>query len=69
MIIFKILQSVLLGIRASYKEDLKASSAEALYSKNLHFPGKILNKKETASEFLNCLRHTIQSFQPQKGFV
>lgn len=39
----EILPLVLLGIRSSYKEDLKASSAEIVYGETLRLPGEFFN--------------------------
>ncbi|XP_075157555.1 uncharacterized protein LOC142230816 [Haematobia irritans] len=66
----RILPSVLLGIRVSYKEDIKSSSAELLYGENLHLPGEFFQdslKPKYHSEFLLSLKNVISSFKPQKG--
>ncbi|XP_026471383.1 protein NYNRIN-like [Ctenocephalides felis] len=41
----KVLPVVLLGLRSSYKEDLKASSAEMVYKTTLRLPGEISHLK------------------------
>lgn len=60
---------VLLGIRASYKEDLKCSPADLVYGQSLKLPGEIFNDdtlKETIdhNDFVNRLRANMRNLIP-----
>lgn len=67
----KILPTVLLGIRASWKEDLKTSSAELLYGEPLKLPGQFLTGSsefsEDPSSFIRQLRQHFQDLQPNEA--
>ncbi|XP_011869220.1 PREDICTED: uncharacterized protein LOC105562768 [Vollenhovia emeryi] len=59
-----------MGIRAAYKEDLQASSAELVYGEPLRLPGEFLQEtpKETTnntSDFIANLRRTMRELRPQ----
>lgn len=55
---------VLLGLRATWKEDLKASPAEMLFGSQLRIPGEFVTPSkndDSESEFIKLLRRKIQS--------
>lgn len=60
------LYPVLLGIRASYKEDLKASVAELVYGQSLKIPGDFFTvpKFEDPSSLVTTLRKSMCDLQP-----
>ncbi|XP_026471307.1 uncharacterized protein LOC113375589 [Ctenocephalides felis] len=63
----KVLPVVLLGLRASYKEDLKASPAEMVYGTTLRLPGEFFTSKELSSDpqaFLDCHRKIMRDIKP-----
>ena len=53
----KVLPSVLLGIRASFKDDLKASAAEMLYGESIHLPGEFFQPSPTTNNDSNFLHN------------
>lgn len=61
---------VLLGIRAAWKEDLKATSAELTYGKNLRLPGEFLSVDYNADlspdplQFVSQLRNKFATLRP-----
>lgn len=59
---------VLLGIRASWKEDVDCSPADLVYGTSLHIPGEFLPPHSSQStppnEFLRHLQDTMQSALP-----
>lgn len=64
-----VLPSILLGIRASFKEDIGATTAELVYGSTLRLPGEffrssISSNHPTCSEFLRQIREHIQSLRP-----
>lgn len=62
-----VLPTVLLGLRTSIKDDLKASAAEYLYGTTLRIPGEFFIDVEPTNEpclFLENLRQTIRSIRP-----
>lgn len=69
----EILPTVLLGIRAAWREDLKSTSAELVYGEPLRLPGEFLLtrnddvKFENAAEFVRDLRHQIRQIKPVNG--
>nr|GFC40414.1 hypothetical protein [Tanacetum cinerariifolium] len=69
----EILPTVLLGIRAAWREDLKSTSAELVFGEPLRLPGEFLStrsddaKFENAAEFIKDLRHQIRQIQPVNG--
>ncbi|XP_033231511.1 uncharacterized protein LOC117182524 [Belonocnema kinseyi] len=65
----EVLPIVLLGIRASIKEDMKASSSELLYGTTLRLPGEFFqsNTKESNSDFVKDLRRKMSQLKPVPG--
>ena len=67
----RILPTVLLGIRAAWKEDLKATAADLVYGESLRLPGEFLaasNRSETdAAHFIVELRQHLQQLRPTDG--
>lgn len=69
----EVLPTVLLGIRASWKEDLQATAADMLYGQSLRLPGEFLATPENdshlnnAAEFVTQLRQHMQSLQPRQA--
>ncbi|XP_055941741.1 uncharacterized protein LOC129971789 [Argiope bruennichi] len=62
-----ILSMVMLGIRASLKEDLSVSAAELLYCETLRLPGEFFRSCKISPaipEFIRRLKTKIQSLQP-----
>ncbi|XP_049799996.1 uncharacterized protein LOC126235316, partial [Schistocerca nitens] len=59
---------VLLGLRTSFKNDLKATVAELVYGQTLRLPGEFLHSMAddtiTASEFATRLREHIRQLRP-----
>ncbi|KAF8796640.1 Gag-Pol polyprotein like [Argiope bruennichi] len=67
-----ILPMVMLGIRASLKEDLSISPAELLYCEPLRLPGDFFRSCKTSPaipEFIRRLKSKIQSLQIQSVFA
>jgi len=64
-----ILPLILLGIRAAWKEDLKATPAELVYGEPIRIPGQFLGdkprKQTTSYEYLETLRKATTRIQPQ----
>ncbi|KAL7306185.1 hypothetical protein TKK_0001629 [Trichogramma kaykai] len=61
------LPSVLLGLRTSYKEDLKASPAEMLYGTTLRIPGDFFLASSPIADkstFVRSLRQLFKSLKP-----
>ncbi|XP_071643032.1 uncharacterized protein [Temnothorax longispinosus] len=64
----KLLPTVLLGLRTSIKEDIKASAAEMLYGENLTLPGEFfldLDVPTDPSCFAQKLREYLQVARPK----
>lgn len=67
------LPTVLLGMRAAWREDLKATSAELVYGETLRLPGEFLATRERAAafedapKFVKDLRQQIQDLRPVNG--
>ncbi|KAK2577727.1 hypothetical protein KPH14_012837 [Odynerus spinipes] len=62
-----LLPSVLLGLRTSYKEDLKSSPAEMLYSTTLRVPGEFFVHQDAPAdpqEFIEKHRTLMRNIQP-----
>ncbi|KAG8184346.1 hypothetical protein JTE90_006749 [Oedothorax gibbosus] len=60
----EVLPTVLLGIRAALKEDIKTSSAELVFDAPLRLPGEFLRPERTKlqhSQFLQLLRQRMDS--------
>ncbi|KAG8190780.1 hypothetical protein JTE90_005816 [Oedothorax gibbosus] len=63
----EVLPTVLLGIRAALKEDIKTSSAELVFGAPLRLPGEFLRPERTKlqhSQFLQLLRQRMDSLRP-----
>lgn len=68
----RILPTVLLGIRAAWKEDIQASAAELVYGAPVRLPGEFLvprtNTNTTSStDFIKELRQQFESLRPTSG--
>lgn len=68
----EILPTVMLGIRAAWKDDIKATAAEMLYGQSLRLPGEFLSCRsslinEPTAEFVNLLRQHIRTLRPTTG--
>lgn len=62
-----LLPTVLLGMRASFKEDLRASPAELLYGTTLRLPGEFFCNQELVSDpqnFMEKFREHMQGIRP-----
>lgn len=63
-----ILPTVLMGIRASWKEDLQTTSAELVYGENIRLPGEFLglpaNEPLSHDSFIRELRQHLQQLRP-----
>lgn len=58
----EVLPSVLLGLRSTYKEDLKSTPAEMLYGTSLRLPGEFFGCQQTTyieSDFVKGLRRSM----------
>lgn len=67
-----VLPLVLLGLRATWKEDLGASPAEMLFGSQLRLPGELVTKGSShpnESEFIKLLRKKMQSLRPSHASV
>jgi len=65
----KFLPIILLGLRTTYKEDIKASPAELVYGTTLRIPSEFFTSQpnqRTESEVLNDLREAMQDLQPRQ---
>ena len=62
----EILSIILLGIRATIKEDLKASSYELFYGTTIRLPGKffLISKSMNTSDFVENLRKKMRALKP-----
>ncbi|XP_025266774.1 uncharacterized protein LOC112638775 [Camponotus floridanus] len=62
------LPTVLLGIRAAWKEDIRATAAELVYGETLRLPGQLLTKQlnnsDDAAEFIKELRRRFDELRP-----
>lgn len=66
------LPTALLGIRAAWKEDLQATSAEMIYGEPLRLPGEFLVSTSTrdidnSADFVRELRQHFQELRPVSG--
>ncbi|XP_029169375.1 protein NYNRIN-like [Nylanderia fulva] len=63
-----VLPTVLMGIRAAWKDDLQATAAELVYGEALRLPGQFLNKQSgeerDASNFIKELRRHFEDVRP-----
>lgn len=64
----KVLPTVLLGIRAAWRDDLQATSAELVYGESLRLPGEFLRpssqQKGDQAAFITELRQHLQDLRP-----
>lgn len=61
---------VLMGIRAAWKEDLQATSAELVFGESIRLPGEFVNPKQTTGDsdpavYVNRLRRHFNELKPQ----
>ncbi|KYN05201.1 hypothetical protein ALC62_03908 [Cyphomyrmex costatus] len=67
----EVLPTVLLEIRAAWKEDLKATTAELVYGETLRLPGQFLNRQSTPEDdvvnFVRELRKHFSELRPVDG--
>ncbi|XP_051162403.1 uncharacterized protein K02A2.6-like [Leptopilina boulardi] len=67
----EILPTVLLGIRAAWKDDLQSTAAEMVYGQTLRLPGELLTSSSQSStataEYVQTLRNHIQQLRPVNG--
>ncbi|XP_070154053.1 uncharacterized protein [Polyergus mexicanus] len=65
----EVLPIVMMGIRAAYKEDLKATPAELVYGETLRLPGEFLQETQVAtgdaSDFVLRLKKAMKDLRPQ----
>jgi hypothetical protein len=67
------LPTVLLGIRAAWRDDLESTSAELVYGEPLRLPGEFLTSKDNAAKFddaakfIKDLRYHIQQIRSVNG--
>ena len=66
----KSLATVLLGLRAAFKESINASSAELVYGQELQLPGQFFKQPQedvnNTGEFLTSLKYCMSQLQPVK---
>ncbi|XP_018396914.1 PREDICTED: uncharacterized protein LOC108775129 [Cyphomyrmex costatus] len=68
----EVLPTVLLGIRAAWKEDMQATAADLVYGETLRLPGQFLKQHQpeetnSAAEFVKELKQHFDDFRPIKG--
>lgn len=61
--------SILLGIRATFKEDINATPSEMVYGESIRLPGQFLQEPKSTqqkedSDFLRKLRTTMEQLRP-----
>ncbi|XP_050520221.1 uncharacterized protein LOC126893774 [Daktulosphaira vitifoliae] len=59
-----------MGIRAAWKEDLQATSAELVFGESIRLPGEFVNPKQTTGDsdpavYVNRLRRHFNELKPQ----
>lgn len=66
-----VLPTVLMGIRAAWKEDVQATPAELVYGETLRLPGQFLNnqpgEQRDVSNFVKELRRHFEEVQPTEA--
>jgi len=62
-----VLPVILMGIRAAWREDLKATTAELVYGEPIRLPGQFLEERAAGSPdtFIGKLTKTMQKLQPR----
>ena len=67
----KVLPTVLLGIRAAWREDLGATAADLLYGESIRLPGEFLASRALpegdAAEYVKELRQHFRRLRPTNG--
>jgi len=68
------LPTILLGIRAAWREDLGTTAAELVYGETLRLPGQFLNDQPTGltdnpAHLIIILRHQFDRLRPVKGLT
>jgi len=68
----EVLPTVLLGIRAAWKEDVQTTAAELVYGQTLRLPGQFLCRRPTdeeddATDFVGRLRSQFNGLRPADG--
>lgn len=69
----QVLPTVLLGIRAAWKEDIQGTAADMLYGQPLRLPGEFLGlncadtSEDNSAEFVKELRQHLRSLRPTGG--
>ncbi|KMQ86466.1 pol polyprotein [Lasius niger] len=67
----EVLPTVLMGIRAAWKDDIQATPAELVYGGTLRLPGQFLNRQSgeerDVSSFVTELRRHFERVQPTEG--
>ncbi|RLU15530.1 hypothetical protein DMN91_012524 [Ooceraea biroi] len=68
----EVLPTVLLGIRAAWKEDAQATTVELVYGQTLRLPGQFLNRQATCesgdvADFVRELRCQMKELRPVDG--
>ncbi|XP_011700955.1 PREDICTED: uncharacterized protein LOC105457789 [Wasmannia auropunctata] len=66
------LPTILLGIRAAWREDLDATTAELVYGETLRLPGQFLsqepvNTADDAAHLIKTLRQQFERLRPKEG--
>ncbi|XP_029164215.1 protein NYNRIN-like [Nylanderia fulva] len=66
------LPTVLLGIRAAWRDDLQATAAELVYGQTLRIPGQFLSRRsvdneDDAADFARTLREQFEELRPVDG--
>lgn len=65
----EVLPVILMGIRAAWREDLQATSAEMVFGEPIRLPGQFLgegdNTKNNADDVVTRLRRTLSELQPR----
>lgn len=63
----EVLPIILMGIRAAWKEDLRATPAEMVYGETIRLPGQFLNEVDTkvSNEFATQLKKIMRDLRPQ----
>jgi len=56
---------IMMGIRAAFKEDLKATSAELVFGETIRLPGQFLEERPSSTpQTVGKLKKTMQDLQP-----
>ncbi|XP_029174987.1 uncharacterized protein K02A2.6-like [Nylanderia fulva] len=68
----EVLPTVLLGIRAAWRDDLQTTAAELVYGQTLRIPGQFLSRRPTdneddAADFVRTLREQFEKLRPVDG--